>query len=161
MTRKDFFKFFKENHIVNNYSELCLKFNDFKNSKHPKKEEVLELLKKYDIQLKYSHPDRLFYEEIKTKEIKFQLNLYTKDGMISTQYMVWKQGVKKPIYNDEIRFICEELKPESIGKLEYPYPFSTSSEDLAEILDFYLDLYKKFKNEFLINCMSANSPNMD
>ena len=70
--------------------------------------------------------------------------------MVSTQYMIWNQGLKKPIYNDEVRFICEELNPVSIEKLEYPYPFSTSNEDLTEILDFYLDLYKKFKNEFII-----------
>ncbi|WP_282056839.1 hypothetical protein [Maribacter luteus] len=150
MTRKEFLEFFEENQIVENYSQLCIKFNDFDNMKHPKKEDVLGLLKKWDIQFKYSHPDRLFYEEIKTKEIKFQFNLYTKDGMISTQFMVWNLGIKKTIYNDEIRFICEEINPESIAKLEYPYPFSTSDEDLSEILDFYLNLYVKFKKTFLI-----------
>lgn len=150
MTRKEFFEFFENNHLVENYSLICEKFNNFDNMKHPKKEDVLELLKKWDFQFKYSHPDRLFYEEIKTKEVKFQLNLYTKDGMISTSYMLWNQGDKKPIYRNGIRFICEELKPESIENLDYPYPFSTSNEDLAEILDFYLDLYKEFKNEFII-----------
>lgn len=150
MTRKEFLEFFEENQIVENYSQLCIKFNDFDNMKHPKKEDVLGLLKKWDIQFKYSHPDRLFYEEIKTKEIKFQFNLYTSDGMISASYMSWSQELKTPIYRGEVRFICEELKPESIDKLEYPYPFSTSNEDLAEILDFYLNLYVKFKKTFLI-----------
>lgn len=150
MTRNEFIEFFEKNHVVENYSQLCQKFNGFENSKHPKKEDVLELLKKSDIEMKYSHPDRLFYEEIKTNKIKFQLNLYTKDGIISTSYLVWNQGVKKPIYRNGVRFICEELNLESIEKLEYPYPFSTSNKDLAEILVFYLDLYKKFKNEFII-----------
>ncbi|WP_282056833.1 hypothetical protein [Maribacter luteus] len=150
MTKKEFFEFFEENHIVDKYSQLCLKFNDFDNKKHPKKEDVMELLKKWDIELKYSHPDRLFYEEIKNDEIKFQLNLYTKDGIISTSYLVWNQGVKTPIYRNGVRFICEELNPESIDKLEYPYPFSASDEDLSEILDFYLNLYVKFKKTFLI-----------
>lgn len=150
MTRNEFIGFFEKNHVVESYSQLCQKFNGFENSKHPKKEDVMELLKKWDIEMKYSHPDRLFYVEIKTNKIKFQLNLYTKDGIISTSYLVWNQGVKKPIYRNGVRFICEELNPESIEKLEYPYPFSTSNKDLAEILDFYLDLYKKFKNEFII-----------
>jgi len=149
MTRNEFFEFFKENHIVDSYSQVCQKFNDFDNKKHPKKEGVMELLKKRDIELKYSHPDRLFYEEIKNNEIKFQLNLYTKDGIISTSYLVWNQGVKTPIYRNGVRFICEELNPESIENLKYPYPFSTSNDDLIEILDFYLALYKKFKEKFI------------
>ena len=114
MTKKEFFEFFEENHIVDKYSQLCLKFNDFDNKKHPKKEDVMELLKEWDIELKYS------------------------------------QRVKTPIYRNGVRFICEELNPESIDKLEYPYPFSTSDEDLSEILDFYLNLYVKFKKTFLI-----------
>lgn len=61
MTRNEFIEFFKKNHVVETYSKLCQKFNDFDNRKHPKKEDVMELLKKWGIELKYSNPDRLFY----------------------------------------------------------------------------------------------------
>jgi hypothetical protein len=150
MTRTEFFEFFKQNNIVDNYSKLCQKFNSLDNRKHPMKEDVLELLKKWDIELKYSSREKLFYKEIKNNEIKFQFNLYTKDGMISTSYMVWNTGVKTPVYRGGVRFICEELNLSSIEKLEYPYPFSSSNEDLIEIFNFYLNLYTKFIERFLL-----------
>ncbi|MBE7633275.1 hypothetical protein F7642_02895 [Tenacibaculum finnmarkense genomovar ulcerans] len=146
MSENKFLVFFRKINLSKRYIDLCNKFSDFENSKSPRKVEVLTILNKKDLELKYSKQERAFYEEfiIDNKVFRFMLN-YT-NGMIGGLFILSETEIT---LKSEITEIIEDLGVDFFEKAEYRYPMSTSQEDLEEILNELLNIYKDFKKEFI------------
>ncbi|ALU75818.1 hypothetical protein [Tenacibaculum finnmarkense] len=142
----DIIDIFRKINLSKRYIDLCNKFSDFENSKSPRKVEVLTILNKKDLELKYSKQERAFYEEfiIDNKVFRFMLN-YT-NGMIGGLFILSETEIT---LKSEITEIIEDLGVDFFEKAEYRYPMSTSQEDLEEILNELLNIYKDFKKEFI------------
>ncbi|MCG8794820.1 hypothetical protein [Tenacibaculum finnmarkense] len=142
----DIINIFRKINLSKRYIDLCNKFSDFENSKSPRKVEVLTILNKKDLELKYSKQERAFYEEfiIDNKVFRFMLN-YT-NGMIGGLFILSETEIT---LKSEITEIIEDLGVDFFEKAEYRYPMSTSQEDLEEILNELLNIYKDFKKEFI------------
>jgi len=151
MDKSEILKFFKNENLPNTYANLCKKFNDFEYLKSPKKEDLLEIVSSNGLKLKYSKSENLLYEETSGKVCDFRFLVSFKDGILSSTYMSLEDNDsdKENLFGYELRHIIEELEPKLMNSLEYPYPLSTSNGDLEEILNFYLNLYKRFKKKFL------------
>ena len=149
MNKKQILEFFREQNLPTRYAKLCNRFKDYENSKTPKKEELLRIIEQNKINLKYSKSENLLYEETKIGNCDFRFLIGFKYGMLSSTYMPLNNDESEGLYGYSLRRIVEDLNPTLIDSLEYPYPLSSSNEDLEAILNEYLELYKKFKDKFI------------
>ncbi len=154
MKKKEIFDFFKEQKLPEKYYSLCLRYSDFDNSTKPKKDELLKLAKEHKLNLKYSGRENLMYEDSSYSEGDFRFFISFSHGIIGSTFMPRNSNHSdndlENLQGYEVRRIVEQLEPDLMKSLNFNYPINTCDNDLKEILDFYLELYKKFKNEFII-----------
>lgn len=147
MNEKKILEFFNKINISKRYVDLCNNFSDFENSKTPNKNEVLNILNKNNIDLKYSKQDKIFYENIKINEDNYRFYISVNYGIIASVYMIWNED--KTILNNNSYEISEKIDDEILEKIKHRFPIATSEKDLEEILEEILDIYKGFKREFI------------
>lgn len=153
MKKKEIFDFFKEQKLPEKYHSLCIKYSDFENSIKPKKDELLKLVKQHNLNLKYSGRENLMYEDSNYSEGDFRFYISFSHGLIGATYMPrggnHSDNELENLQGYEVKRIVEQLDPDLIKGLKYNYPINTCDDDLKEILNFYLDFYKKFKDTFI------------
>lgn len=146
MNKNKILDFFKEENLSNRYINLCKKFSNFDDAISPKKNEILKLLKKHELDLVYSRADSIFYEDFDIGQYEFRFLLTYKYGIIGSTYMI--SDKEKSIFRKNLANITSEIDDSFEELFEYRYPMSTSFEDLEEILDEIFTIYKSFKKKF-------------
>lgn len=131
MEIKKFLTFFEQKGLPVRYIKLCNKFSNFDDYKKLKKIDFLKIFNKYELNLKYSKQESLFYEDLDFNDYQFRFLLSYKYGLISSMYMI--SDKEKSIIRKNLSDISEELDSSFEKKVNYKCPIVTSEIDLEEI----------------------------
>lgn len=133
------------------YIDLCNRFADFDNGAKFTKQEVREVITRFDGDLNFSSREKLFLKDYLFGEIYMRIILSYNYGFIDCTYSFWTEGYKERL-NDSFFGISSLQDKDVESKVKYKFPIATSTMDLEEIVGEILNI-----NNDVVHCFEKIS----